>query len=189
MKKNGFTLPEVLIVLVVGIIVGGLLLSILVNNTGLFYQQSSKVSLGLGSNDALIAVRSTIKEASSIAVSYPEIPPPTFTSGNSVLVLKQLSIDANSNIIADTYDYIVFTKEGDKFRMKVFPNASSARKSQDQILAHNVENLIFNYYDKTDLPVAPQNAVKVKTTLFLKQKAGKGFETTIATSEANLRND
>ena len=190
MKKRGFTLLEVLIVMGISSVVGGLLLVIVFNSTGLFYQQSSKLSQGLGSNDALTRLRSTIRESSAIALSYTS-GSITYTSGPTQLVLKLSSIDASKNLIPNTFDYFVFFLDGNKLLFKSFPDAQSSRKSADQILSLNVQSVLFQYYNLQNPPqeVTPASASKIKITLTLKQKSGAYYETSIATSEANLRND
>lgn len=186
--RNGFTLPEVITAITVFVLVGGLLLGIMVNNTGLFYKQSSKVSQGLGVNDALAKIRSEIKEAQAVAAGYP-IGNPTYTSSSTQLVLQLTSVDSSGNIISTTYDYAVFAVTDGKLTYQVFPNAASSRQGANRILASNVSSVFFQYFDATGAQSGPTNAVNVKASLTLIQKAGQGFETNIATSEANLRNN
>ena len=187
-RERGFTLFEVLITVTVLVIVGGLLGGILVNNTGLFYQQSSKVSQGLGANDALAQIRSEIKEAQAVAAGYP-VSSPTYTSSSTQLVLRLTSIDSSGNIISTTYDYAVFSVTSGRLNYQVFPDAASSRKGANQILVSNVNSVFFQYFDATGAQTGPTNAVNVRVTLTLRQKAGSGFETNVVTSEANLRNN
>lgn len=188
---RGLTLVEVLIAMGISVIVGALLLVIILNSSGLFLNQSSKVGQGLESNDALAKIRETIRESSLIASSYPESASPVYTSGSGQLVLKLSSVDSNGNIVSDTYDYFVFFFDTDKLRLKSFPDTQSTRKAQDQILSFNVDSIKFQYFDSTVPPneVSPSSAAKIKITLSLKQKAGQSFEVSIATTEASLRND
>lgn len=197
MKMKGFTLIEVLIVMGISSVVGVLLLVIIFNSTGLFYQQSSKLSQGLGSNDALSKIRSTIRESSAIAVSY-TAGSTTYTSSSSQLVLKVGSINATGNLISEVFDYFVFFSDPSAgsgqvvLRFKSFLDSQSVgRKPADQILSLNVDSILFQYYDLAIPPqeVTPTSASKIKITLFLKQKSGANYETSVASSEANLRND
>lgn len=188
--KNGFTLPELITTVAMVAIMGGLLIGIMVNNTGLFYQQTSKVSQGVDANDALVRVRSEIKEAQAVAVGYP-VGSPTYTSGSNQLVLRLTSIDSSGNIITATYDYAVFAVSEERLTYQFFPDTAggSIRKGANEILAKNVSSVLFEYYDSTGAQTGPTNAVNVKITLTLRQKAGQGFETNVVTSEANLRNN
>lgn len=176
---KGLTLVEVLVGMGIATVVGGLLIVIIVNSTGLFYKQSSTIEQGIGANDALSAVKNSIKEAQSIAPDYP----PNFTTSSTELVLKLISIDSSGNLIPDSFDYYVFYLDQTKLRFKVFPNVLSQRTSRDQILSTSVESLEFKYYNLANPPVevTPVSAAKVKITLFSREN--------IATTEANLRND
>lgn len=165
----------------IAVVVGALLLVIIVNSAGLYYKQSSKLEGGLNSNDALFKIRQSVKEASSIDP----------LSSSEQLVLKISAIDSSGNIIDNAFDDFVFLKDQNKLRFKILPNALSSRKIQDQIFSTNVESITFQYFNLANPPVevSPQLASKVKVSLILKQKSGADFETTIATSEASLRND
>ncbi len=185
---RGFTLPEVITVTLVAVIIGGLVLGIMVQNTRLFVQESEKVTQGLGLNDALIKIKSSIKEASSVASSYPQASP-EFITGASEIVLKLPSIDSSGSIIDNTFDHIVFTKLSGKLYFKLFPNSLSTRAAVDQLLAKSVEGVDFRYFDISGNEVAATSAVKVRVSVSLKQNVGLNIQTSTATTEANLRND
>lgn len=191
MRSQGFTLIEVLIVVTLATVVAALLVVIIANSAGLFYKQSAKVGQGLGVNDALAKFRQIVKESNAIATGYPPGPTPTYTTTSTEIVLKIPSIDVLGNVITDVFDYYVFHKEEDKFKFKIFPDIQSLRKSQDQILATNVNGILLHYFDSQNPPqeVAPSSATKIKMTLNLRQKSGADFEESVATSEASLRND
>lgn len=187
---RGLTLVEVLIAMGISVVVGVLLLAVIVNSSGLFYSQSSKVGQGVGVNDALSKIRSTIKESAGIVPAY-AFESTTYTTGATQLVLKLPSLDGSGNIISDTFDHFIFFPDQTKLRFKSFPHSLSIRKMQDQILSLNVDSIKFQYFDSATPPneVAPTTAAKVRISLSLKQKTGQSFEVSIATSEASLRND
>lgn len=187
---KGLTLVEVLIAMGVAIVVGALLVVIVVNSAGLFYSESSRISQGLGTNDALSKIRSGIKESNAVAASYIS-GGTTYTSFATQIVLKIPTIDSLGNTASDTFDYIVFFRDQTKLRYKLFPDAQSSRKSQDQIFSTSVDSLIFKYLDSQNPPneVSPASATKVRIILSLKQKTGQNIEVNTATSEASLRND
>lgn len=172
------------------IVVGVLLVVIMVNSAGLFTQQSSKIQEGLNINDALSLVRSSIKQATVVAANYTS-GSTTYTSGANQLVLKVVSIDSSNNIISDTFDYFVFFLDQKSFHFKIFPDPASFRKPADRILSTSVNSLGFQFLNSANPPVevSPPTATKVRITLSLIQKIGIKFETSISTSEANLRND
>jgi hypothetical protein len=186
---KGLTLVEVLIAAGISAVVGIFLLSILINSTGLFYQQTSKVTQGVGSNDALAEFRAYIKETLSIVNNYPETGQSLYTTSNSQVVLKITSLDLNGNIKAGVFDYVVFYLDQDKLKEKIIADVTSTRGATETILTSNVESLLFQYFDLSGNAVAPDIAEKARMTLTLRQKAGAGFVSHIATSEASLRND
>lgn len=190
MKKKGFSLLETVIIMGLMSMIGLLLMVIIVNSSGVFYKESSKLSEGLNINDALSNVRDTIKRSSGVVVSYTG-QSTTYTSGATQLVLKIASIDSSNNLIANTFDYFVYFLDQKKFRLKSFPNSLSSRKAQDQIFSTSVDSLLFQYFNLNNPPseITPDSASKVRITLTLKQKSGAGYESKTATSEATLRND
>lgn len=185
---RGLSLVEVLIATSVAAIVGVILVAIMVNNTGVFYTQTTKVSQGVASNDSLGKIRSYVREAQFIAANYPESGSPTYTSGSDTLILKVSSIDASGDILS-TYDFVISYKNGDRLRLKVIADPSSQRPAVDQLLSNNVDSVLFQYFDSTGNSVTPAVATRVKVTLKIRQKAGSGYTTNLATTEARLRND
>lgn len=190
MKQAGFTLMELVVALGISVVVGGLLVVIIVNSTGLYYKQSSKLQEGINTNDIQTSIRENIKNSSAIVASFTSSGI-TYTTNVTQLVLKLPSIDSSNNIISNIFDYYVYYLDTNKLRFKTFPDAQSNRKAQDQIFATSLELLNFEYFDSSNPPqqVAPSSARKVRISLILKQKTGANYETLTATSEANLRND
>lgn len=187
--QKGFTLPELIIASTVAVVISGLLLVIMVNSTGLFYEQSSRVSQGVNVNDALSNIRQTLRSASSIASQYPEIGTPEYSSNQTSVVFKVSAIDPTGNIIPDTQDYIVYYVSDEKLYERILPNAQSSREDKTQVLSNKVETILFEYLGPADNPVVADTAGKVKITLGLKELVGGVNQTHIATSEASLRND
>ncbi len=171
-------------------IAGVLLLVIIVNSAGLFTEQSSRVQEGLNINDALSILRGDIKQASSVAVSYTN-GSTIYTSSANQLVLAVSSIDNSGNIINNTFDYFVLYLDQGSTYLKIFPDTTSSRKAADRILSTSVDSLGFRYLNSANPPVevTPASATKVRVSLTLKQRIGTNFETSTATTEANLRND
>lgn len=189
-KQSGLTLVEVLVAMGLAAVVGVLLLSVMINSTGLFYKESSKLQEGLNINDALGKIRESVNQSSGVVLSYANSGV-TYTSGATQLVLKVPAIDSSGNIISDTFDYLVFFQDQTKLRYKLFPDASSSRKSQDRIFSTSVDSLTFKYLDSQNPPneVTSTSATKIRTILSLKQKNGLATELNTATAEASLRND
>lgn len=187
---KGLTLIEVLVAMGIATVAGVLLVVIMVQSAGLFTDQSSKVQQGLNINDALLQVRSSIKQANAVASEYTD-GGSTYTTGGNQLVLKVSSIDSSGNIINNTFDYFIVLKDQNLLRFKIFPDPASFRQAADRIFSTSLDDLVLGYFNSATPPieVIPQDASKVRITLTLKQKVGVNYETQTATSEANLRND
>ena len=173
LKGNGFTLLEIVIVAGLAMIIGTVLAGILVNNTGVFYQQNSIVKSGLSVNDLLQTLSATISQSSSIASGYPESSP-TYTSSANTLVLKLASLDSNG-VIPGVYDYIVIHEDladVNVLRMQTFANPLSDRRSSDQVLTTLLEGITYNYLDKAGLEVVPTAASSIKVTVEALLKQG-----------------
>lgn len=190
MNNKGFTLLEIVITMGLISIIGVLLVVIIVNSTGVFYKESTRLSEGLHINDTLSSIRENIRQSSGVVTSYTSSGV-TYTSSSTQLVLKVGSRDSSNNLIANVYDYFVFYQDQNKFWFKVFPDVLSSRKSKNQILTTFLETVNFQYFNSATPPVEvlAQNALKVRITLSLTQKNGNLIERKIATSEASIRND
>lgn len=189
-SRRGLTLVEVLVAMGIVSVTGVLLLVIIVNSAGLFTQQSSKVQGGLNINDALAAVRGSIKQASSIADSYVD-GSNVYTTSPTQLVLKVSSTDPSGNLVDSTYDFFVIFSDQKTLRLKVFPDPLSSRQPVDRIFSTSVDSLNFQYFNSENPPVEvpPADATKIRITLTLQQGNGVNAKTDTAYSEANLRND
>lgn len=161
---KGFTLVETLVVAAIFLVVGTLLASILVNNTGLYNSQTSLVASGLSVNEVVSNIENNIRQASSVANGYPDVIP-TYSSNSNTLVLKIPSYNSNG-IISNTYDHVVITRDVVKtnlLMLYVFPDSLSLRVAQTKVLSNILKSLSFAYLDKFDNEVSPASAVKVKT--------------------------
>lgn len=188
--QSGMTYIEILVVVTISVITGGLLLTIMANSSSLFFKQSFIVNQGLGVNDALASVKKGIKEAKAVVSSY-TYDSTTYNSSSAQLILTVSALDNNGNLIPNTYDYFVYLKDQKILRLKIFPDPLSQRQQADRVLATNLDQVNFQYYNSAEPPieVAPNQAAKVKMTLSLQQKMGLVTQNTVATAEANLRND
>lgn len=191
--EKGLSLIELLISVTIAIAVGGLLIGIMVNNTGVYYDQAAKIQQGLGSNDALLSIRANIKQAAGVAVAYPESGAATYTSGASELVLKLPSIDSLGNVVENTYDYVIYytamQSAASQLHFRIIPDGASSRKETNQILSSNVNNIVFDYFDSSNQVVSPAGAAKIKATLYLNRIANGATTVEMNFSEASLRNN
>ncbi len=189
-KSFGFTLVEVLLVAVVVAISGTVLVSAMVQNSGLFFNQQSKVSQGVNSNDASSQIIDSLRQASSIAASYPS-QSPTYFSGLETVVATIPAFDQSGQTIGNVYDYVVVTKDPTNpniLRKKVFPDPSSKRQSEDRVLLTKLSKINFFYLDKNGIVTSPQTAGKVAFVINLSEKTGIGSQESSTSGQIFLRN-
>lgn len=188
---KGMSLVEVIIASAIAGVIGVLLVGFLVQNNGIYFNQTSKISQGTSLNDSSSKIDSVIKNASSVALNYP-ISNPQYTSDTSTLVLALPSIDSQSTIIENTFDYAVIAKDAQKpnvLRKQIFPNPSSSRKSENTVLSTTLSQITFLYYDSTGHIVSPTLATKVAYSINQNQKASFGNQTSSFSGQVNLKNN
>ncbi len=187
---KGFTLIEVLVAAATASVAGVLLITVLVQNNGLVYDQSAKVSQSLNLNDTTSQINDLVKNASAI-VTTNLIGSPTYTTNAATLVLSLPSLDASGNIISDTFDYAVITKDSDPQILKkiIFKAPASTRKVENKVLASKLDAVSFLYLDDNGNTVSPTAATKINYTINLKQRIGVGNEQSSTSGQINLRNN
>ncbi|MDO8498445.1 MAG: hypothetical protein Q7S44_01540 [bacterium] len=188
-QEQGTTLIEILLVSVIAVVVGGLLVAILVNNSGLFTKQTELVGEGLNLNDGIRQIDDGVREAAGVVVSY-EVDSTTYTTGDNTLVLK-LPATSGSGVISDAYDYLVVSADTSLpqvLRLQVFPDAQSTRASKNIVLSTILNSVQFYYLDESSAAVSPSQAVKVKVILSVIQKSGQISSSRSATMTTSLRN-
>lgn len=190
-SNSGFTLLEILVGMAVGVVAGGLLVSILVQSNGVFLKQGVQVSEGLSLNQSISEINADIVQSSGVVSSYPVSGQPQYTTGANVLVLQVPSINSSGNVISNVYDYIVISADTQKkylLREMVFPDAQSSRKSLNKILSTSLNYVIFYYFDSHSATVSPLLATKINYSIVLNEKVGLGTKVASSSSVANLRN-
>ncbi len=191
-NEKAFTLLEVLIVVLVSSIVGVLLIQSLIQNNGVFYQQSARISEGLNLNDATAQITQDIKSAASIAANYPATTPYQYSSSSNTLLLKIPSVDVSGNVIDQTYDYIVIASDLAKpnyLRRQIFVTSPSSRGTVNKVIINNFSKIIFYYYDVNGNITSPTQAVKINFVLNNVSQLGTNQQTSSSSGEVTLRND
>lgn len=191
LPKNGFSLVEVLIAVTVSGLAGILIVALLVQNNGLFFQQSAKVSQGLRINDAASQVSELIKSSSSVS-STNLIGSPEYSTGSDTLVLALPAFDSSGNLLTNVYDYGIITRDSQNLnllRKIIFTDSASARKSENRVLATKLVRLTFVYFDDSGNVVSSTSATRINFTINLDEKAGYKTQQSSASGQINLRNN
>lgn len=189
---KGFSLIEILVAGTVASIAGALLISTLVQSSGVFSEQSAKISQGLISNDITTSVRESIKQASGVAVSYPETGTALYSSGTETLILKVPAVDSQGNPIENITDYIVIAKDMQDptiLRRLYFKDPISFHKEENMVLTTKLSSVSFSYLDGQGNSVSPSSAAKVRFIINTSEKAGYSQTESSDSGEVNLRNN
>lgn len=186
---KGFTLLETVLASAVALVIGVLLVGILVNHSGLFYQQRSLISEGVDANDTLSVLDRYIREAAAVAAGYPPSSP-NYSSGQTTLVLKLPSLGP-SGVLAETYDFLVIAQDVSQpkiLRMQIFPGSQSMRQPENLVLTTLLESIQFTYLDKTGATVNPIQASSIRTKLSVLSQTGSIGSTRSSEMLTTLRN-
>lgn len=172
-------------------VIGILLISILVNTSGFFYQQQSVINEGINLNDVLGQISSLVKEAQAVARVYPETGTPQFSTLSTTLVLKLPGINQNE-VLSDINDFVVVAKDSQNskvLRLKIFPDPGSIRLGKDSVLTTFLESIKFSYLDKGGSEVlTPDLAEAIKIDLSVLAKTGSIGSKRSGSITVNLRN-
>ncbi|MBI2021692.1 hypothetical protein HYS93_02275 [Candidatus Daviesbacteria bacterium] len=188
---KGISLLEVLIYIGVASLVGIILVRIFVQNNAFFLRESAQVEQGLDTNQISSQIYDSIRNASSVAVSFVG-GVTTYTSGPQTLVLTLPSVNASGSVIANTYDYLVITQDSQNaklLRKKIFPDALSSRQSENRLLTTQLSSLTFSYYDQNSNIVSPQAASSVNFIAKVARTVNQETQESSVSGQVNLRND
>jgi prepilin-type N-terminal cleavage/methylation domain-containing protein len=191
-SQAGFTLVELIMAISLTAIVGVVLLTILIQNNGLFINETTKISHGLSSNAATTEISDTIRSATAIVNVCPSPTcTTTYSSSNSTLVVAVPAIDASNNAVNNIYDYIVITADSTNSKVLkkiIYVDPSSTRKSSNKMLANNLSLLQFYYLDQSNKVVSASSATKINYVINFTQQVGVKNQVSSSSGQINLRN-
>lgn len=191
LNSKGITLTEILVTLAITAVVVTLLATIFSQNNRLFYNQQTKVSHGISSNEVINQIDDAIRGAISVEAQYPA-QNPTYTSGDSTLILKLPSIDGSGNVISGVFDYMVFSKDLTLpaiLRQIIYTDPQSARKSANKVISTTLKSLTITYLSDVKATVSPTSASLVNYSLILSSKQGDQTIESSASGQTRLRNN
>lgn len=191
LNSKGITLTEILVTLAITAVVGTLLVTIFSQNNRLFYNQQTKVSHGISSNEAINQIDDGIRGAVTVESQYPA-QNPNYISGVSTLILKLPSIDTSGNVISTTFDYMIFSIDPSIptiLRQIVYTDPQSARSSANKVISTNLKSLNITYLSDAKAAVSPASASLINYILILSSKQGDQTIESSASGQTRLRNN
>jgi prepilin-type N-terminal cleavage/methylation domain-containing protein len=193
MKKffqKGFTLAEILIVLACSAIIGTILVTLLVQGSSIFNNQTAKVNQNVSLNNASSQISQAVQYASEIASSYTN-GQNTYTSGSDVMVIKTPSVDSSGGVIDSKFDTIVLMKDPGKntiLKKLLFPDPASSRSSENTVLLNQLTYLQFIYLNDSAVVTTPQTATKIDFVIKMAEKTGNDVQESSISGRINLKN-
>lgn len=191
LNSAGFTLMEILLYTALAAIVGSLLVGIMVSSSGIFFRQNASVSHGVSLNEALNHITESVKQSSAVVSNYTN-GSFSFTTNSSTIILTIPSIDSQSAIVANKFDYAVITQDPtDSYLLKkyLFPDQASSRSAEDSVLATTLSEIQFAYLDNSGNGVSPSSASRVRVTINLSERAGSSQKTASISGTINIKNN
>jgi hypothetical protein len=136
-------------------------------------------------------ISEAIKHASSIVpISQGD---PQYLTGLETIVLALPAIDAQGNVIGETFDHLIISKDPQNpkiLRKLLQKDSSSARKGENKVLATKLSKINFYYLDAEGKTVSPAGASKINFVLNLNEATGLNkSEDSSSSSQVNLRNN
>jgi hypothetical protein len=195
----GLTLIEMIYVVAILTIIGGVLVSIFTLGQKSYFQLQNQNEIELNAKQIVANIVSSIKKSEEVVLTYIH-DSITYTSSDQTLIIKVTSIDANGKIILGKSDYFIFTKDplytndpsGKKAIELVFPDPLSSRKLSQKTLSSSVETLSFIYKDGAGNTIvnitnySQTNIVEVKVVI--KETVSGKSNLSSFSSSAKIRN-
>ncbi|EKD62559.1 MAG: hypothetical protein ACD_52C00128G0002 [uncultured bacterium] len=194
-KARGVSLVELITAIGLIGLVSIMVISIYITHFRLFSNQSQSIDLANENRLALDEMAIQIKEAQAIVstCTYPACS--GYTTSATTIVLQLWPLDANGNPTdpgSSNYDYVVYKRddlENTKLVKITYPATISTKKAGTDVLASDVSNLTFAYYNPfPTVSPDPTQATEVNVSL-TNTNTNMGKTNTITQStEAVLRN-
>jgi len=141
-NKKGFTLVEVMFSTVIGVIILGMVMI-------LYVGVNNSMTMGLAlmeiNSDGRLAMDRIVRDVrwATQVVTSRTVTSTNYVTGDDELIIEIPSIDSSGDVIASTYDYVIYTldaSDSTRLRKIVDPDVSSNRNSLDQIIAENINS-------------------------------------------------
>ncbi len=188
-----FTLVETMFASVIGILVLGMVMILYV---GVQHSMTVGVALAEINADARLAMDRIVRDArwATQLETSRTLNGTTYITGNNQFVIKIPSINSSGDIIANTYDYVIYALDpSDLTQLKkiIDPNASSSRTSLNQVIAKNINSFSLSSAGiglSSIGSLSSVKAVEVAISVNKQPLVGRTITQSLA-SEVEIRND
>jgi prepilin-type N-terminal cleavage/methylation domain-containing protein len=192
MKIKGFGLIEVLVTIAILGIISVVFIQSYLNSQKTFDVQKSKSALQTETRNSLDQIAKWVKLSTSV-VSTLTVDNKTYTTSSEIIILKVLSVDDDQDVIADTYDYIVFQPNSiysNQLDQMIYPDNNSSREQTSRTLDKNLSAIEFKYYNNSDAEITQnfEDTVSVNTAISSVEVIRETTNTVTFSTKAKLRN-
>jgi prepilin-type N-terminal cleavage/methylation domain-containing protein len=181
-SQAGFTLIEIVVSIGVFTIILVVLFNLYLTYISLYTSQQAKLTAVARARYSLSEITLLTLQAHRVAGNT-TVGTTTYYSNTTTIVLQLPAITANGNTINNTWDYVVFYKNGTNLYTITQADAASTRISQTKILTDNLQSLNFTY-NNADLTMAE----KVLITITTQSRDTHHVASSSLTEELTLRN-
>ena len=171
-KQRGFTIVETVIAISIFVVSSIVIVSLFIYHTKLFKIEESLSSLKINKSLFTRNFGEAGMSASAVVASQ-TIGGNPYASSSSTIIFKIPAVDADGDLLANYYDYIVFYRSGSNVFMETEAAFGSREKSGQKLLTSAAENLIFRYNT-----AAPADAGSVEAFLYLKSESSQDLIST-----------
>jgi prepilin-type N-terminal cleavage/methylation domain-containing protein len=140
MKKNGFTLIELIIVIGMMAVVMLVMAEFFFGGVKSYKTQTAELGVNWSARSALDDIDASVRQASYSLSSYAG-----YTAGTDVLILQVPSVNSSGHIVPGNMDHFVYHLSAGKLYRELFAHATSARTSGTKLVAEGVQVLVFTY--------------------------------------------
>lgn len=146
-KSAGFTLLEVVIYCLIGVLIMLVIAQIFITQTNLGEKQTLQNDIERNATSGIEIIKTNVQSAKTVVTSK-TFGSTAYTSDNDTLILELPAVDPSGNLIAGSSDYVVFFRdplEENLLKMTIEAAAGSARQSNTRIIATFVDSIEFRY--------------------------------------------
>lgn len=188
---KGWSLIELLIVIAVAAIAGGLIVNLMVSSSRVFVDQSARIDQGLSLNQTQLELTELIKSSAGIVSQYPVSGTPQYITDTDTIVIKLPGLTSGGDVTNLVYDYAVIEPDPGMpaiLRKKIFKDDQSFRKEENKVLSTNLGSLTFNYLDINNNPVSSGQAIRVGFSISLSTRSGPSIKESSISGTVNIKN-
>ncbi len=158
--RRGVTLPELLVNMFVFVLLGGVIASIYLSSGRFTGNEQLRIDVDVSANRVLTVMDQTLRQGKAVLAQYPTSGSPTYTTGDTALVLALPSTLVNGTLSATDEDAAVFYLDNGELKLMLDAHANSTRTDQTRTITTNVRDLYFRYNT-----TSPTSATAVTATI------------------------